>query len=270
MGNTVFISWSGERSRLVAEALRGWLPFVLQTVKPWMSVADGENGSRWESDISVRPDETEVGIICLTPENLNSPWLLFEAGALSKTLSQSRVCTYLLDLTPAEVRPPMGMFQHTVIARDETRKLLDAINNTQATPVERAVLDASFDKFWPELDEKIKAIPPAQEALKPVRDLNDMVEELLAITRSLPALLKVQFGILELQRRAGHPAPFVPDEDSEAIAPHSPPHSPETDSRPSASPKAKLIKQLARLSAGIGSHMRSSQRSARLPARKQA
>ena len=255
-GNTVFISWSGERSRLVAEALRGWLPLVLQTVKPWMSVTDEEKGSRWESDISARLDETEVGIICLTPENLNSPWLLFEAGALSKKLSESRVCTYLLDLTPAEVRPPMGMFQHTVIARDETRRLLDAINNAQANPVERAVLDASFDKFWPELDEKVKAIPPAQEAAKPARDLNDMVEELLAITRGLPALLKVQFGILERQRRAGRLDPFVPEEDSEAIAPHSPPHSPETDSRSSASPKAKLIKQLARLSAGIGSRVR--------------
>jgi len=270
MGHTVFICWSGERSQLVAEALRGWLPFVLQTVNPWMSVTDEEKGSRWESDISARLDETEVGIICLTPENLNSPWLLFEAGALSKKLSESRVCTYLLDLTPAEVRPPMGMFQHTVIARDETRKLLDAINNAQANPVVKAVLDASFDKFWPELDEKIKAIPPVQEAAKPVRDLNDMVEELLAITRGLPALLKVQFGILERQRRAGQLYRFVPEEDSEAIAPHSPPHSPETDSRPSASPKAKLIKQLARLSAGVGSRVWSSQRSARLPARKQA
>ena len=95
-GNTVFISWSNERSRLVAEALRGWLPFVLQTVNPWMSVTDEEKGSQWESEISARLDE--------------SPWLLFEAGALSKKLSESRVCTYLLDLTPAAVRPPMGMF----------------------------------------------------------------------------------------------------------------------------------------------------------------
>ena len=163
IGNTVFISWSGERSRLVAEALRGWLPFVFQTVKPWMSVTDAEKGSRWESEISARLEETKVGIICLTPENLNSPWLLFEAGALSKKLSESRVCTYLLDLTPAEVRPPMGMLQHTVVGRNETRKLLDAINNAQANPVVRAVLDASFDKLWPELDEKIKAIPPSSE-----------------------------------------------------------------------------------------------------------
>jgi hypothetical protein len=144
MGNTVFISWSGERSRYVAEALRDWLPVVLQAAKPWMSAADVEKGSRWESEISARLDEADVGIICLTPENLSSPWLLFEAGALSKKLSKSRVCTYLLDLTPAEVPPPMGMFQHTVVARDHTRKLLDSINNAQAHPIAKEILDTSF------------------------------------------------------------------------------------------------------------------------------
>ena len=155
MGNTVFISWSGERSRLVAEALRGWLPVVLQTVQPWMSVADEEKGSRWESEISARLDEADVGIVCLTPENLSSPWLLFEAGALSKKLSKSRVCTYLLDLTPAEVPPPLGMFQYTVFARDDTRKLLDSINNVQAHPIGKDILDMSFGALWPRLEEEL-------------------------------------------------------------------------------------------------------------------
>ena len=200
MGNTVFISWSGERSRYVAEALRGWLPVVLQTVKPWMS-ADVEKGTRWETEISARLDEADVGIICLTPENLSSPWLLFEAGALSKKLTKSRVCTYLLDLTPAEVPPPMGMFQHTVFGRDDTRKLLDSINSAQAQPIGKEILDTSFGALWPSLEGKLKDIPPAQEPTKPVRKVEDMVEELLAITRALPHVVSAQIGILEVQRR---------------------------------------------------------------------
>jgi hypothetical protein len=194
MGNTVFISWSGERSRYVAEALRGWLPVVLQAANPWMSAQDAEKGTRWEPEIMSKLEESDIGIVCLTPQNLDSPWLLFEAGALAKKIGKSRVCTYLLDLTPAEVPPPMGMFQHTVIARDETRKLLEAINNSQAKPIGKDILDASFSALWPSLEEKIKAIPQAQEPAKPVRSLNDMMEELLAITRALPYLLSARVG----------------------------------------------------------------------------
>ena len=36
----VFISWSGERSRAAAEALRGWLPKIINAIKPWLSSAD--------------------------------------------------------------------------------------------------------------------------------------------------------------------------------------------------------------------------------------
>ena len=32
----VFISWSGEQSRMVASGLWTWLPRVIQASKPWM------------------------------------------------------------------------------------------------------------------------------------------------------------------------------------------------------------------------------------------
>src|SRR4030081_1653296 len=95
--SNVFISWSGERSRRAAEALRGWLRIVLQNAKPWMSDTDIEKGSRGLDEVSRALEGMKVGIICLTPENLAAHWILFEAGALSKFLdTKSRLCTYLL------------------------------------------------------------------------------------------------------------------------------------------------------------------------------
>src|SRR5215472_19191834 len=93
----IFISWSGSRSRGTAEALRDWLPDVLNIVDPWLSAADVEKGAKWRQVISGELEKANFAILCLTPENLSSPWLLFEAGALSKR-SEALVCTYLLGL----------------------------------------------------------------------------------------------------------------------------------------------------------------------------
>src|SRR5436309_1943241 len=90
----VFLSWSGDRSRQMAAALRDWLPGVRQSMEPWLSVEDTPLGSRWASDIARVLQDVDVGILCLIPENLNSPWLLYEAGALSKRLEGSLLCPY--------------------------------------------------------------------------------------------------------------------------------------------------------------------------------
>src|SRR6267154_4034636 len=92
----VFISWSGKRSLGVAKKLRNWPPTVVQAARPWMSDTDIEKGTRGLNEIANALNGIKVGIVCLTPENLNEPWLLFEAGALSKTITEdkSRLCTY--------------------------------------------------------------------------------------------------------------------------------------------------------------------------------
>jgi hypothetical protein len=77
----VFISWSGEPSRSVAQALRDWPPIVVQQVEPWMSDEDIESGGRWNDQIAAELEQADYGIICLTSTNLDRPWSLFEAGA---------------------------------------------------------------------------------------------------------------------------------------------------------------------------------------------
>ncbi len=48
----VFISWSGERSQALAQAVREWLPMVLYYTEPWLSHSDIEAGERWANVVA--------------------------------------------------------------------------------------------------------------------------------------------------------------------------------------------------------------------------
>lgn len=85
----VFISWSGELSKNIAEIFRQWIPGVIQAVKPYYSPDDITKGTRWNSEIAKELDASKIGIICLTPNNLESPWIMFEAGTLAKNIDKS-------------------------------------------------------------------------------------------------------------------------------------------------------------------------------------
>ena len=82
MATKVFLSWSGDLSRKLADALRSWLPSALQSVKPYFTPEDIEKGAKWGSEISKELESSNIGIVCLTRDNTEKPWILFEAGAL--------------------------------------------------------------------------------------------------------------------------------------------------------------------------------------------
>lgn len=74
----IFISWSKSLSKECAEILRDWIKCTLQPSEPWVSSKDIEKGSLWFGEISDQLKDTRVGIVCLTKENKNNPWILFE------------------------------------------------------------------------------------------------------------------------------------------------------------------------------------------------
>ena len=127
-----------------------------------------------------------MGVVCLTPQNWNRPWILFEAGALSKSLDdKTRVCTYLLgELRPGDVVPPLGMFQATKAEKADTRKLIGTINRAVGGPLSGEQLDTLFEQMWPRLEAKLSAIRPAEEIAGPERTQPEMVAEILELSRS--------------------------------------------------------------------------------------
>src|SRR5271169_5743454 len=123
--SSVFLSWSGDSSKSAAQTLHTWLPTVIQNVHPYMSAENIDKGERWSIDIAKQLEETNYGIICMTPENIDAPWVLFEAGALSKSMERARVSPLLFSLGPSEfTKSPLLQFQLTVFTKDDFYKLL--------------------------------------------------------------------------------------------------------------------------------------------------
>ena len=48
----VFISWRGERSHSLGDALHDWIPLILHYVELWLSQADIEAGQRWAEQVA--------------------------------------------------------------------------------------------------------------------------------------------------------------------------------------------------------------------------
>lgn len=198
----IFISWSGERSRLVAELLNSWVKCVIQASKPWISTQDIESGSTWFSEISNELNEASIGIICLTKANKNNPWILFEAGALAKGLELPRVCTLLVDLEHHDIKDPLAQFNHTTPTNKESmRKLVRMINSRMSeNKLEEKILDTVFDTYWNQFeakfDEIIRHSPDSPS--EPERSSDDMLTEVLEATRTFSKRLSsLESGLRE-------------------------------------------------------------------------
>src|SRR5262245_39475153 len=124
----VFISWSGERSKLLGEAIRDWLPNVLQFTRPYFTPSDLEKGAKWNSEITRELEASGVCIIAMTEENLEAPWIMFEAGAISRVV-EGRVCPIVFDCNKTDLVGPLASFQATAFNKTEVHQLLTTINN---------------------------------------------------------------------------------------------------------------------------------------------
>ena len=155
----VFISWSGDLSKELAEAMRDWLPSVIQSIRPFFTPNDIEKGARWSKDISQQLEESQVGIFCLTKSNLLKPWIMFEAGALSKRIDVSRVCPILFDVENTDLEGPLVQFQTVRFTKDEIYKLICTLNKAlKDSQLDDKVIENVFEKWWPDLNDKVKSI----------------------------------------------------------------------------------------------------------------
>lgn len=189
----VFVSWSGEQSQKFAGALKDWLEQCIQSVEVFFSSDDIEKGENWQLKISNELQDTNYGIVCLTPENINAPWIHFEAGALSKLLD-SRVMVLAMNINFSDIKGPLKTFQATKFDKNDIFKLLKTINGFQDKPLAEEKLKNSFEAFWPQFEDKIEQIKvetvsESEDKKSSKVNVSGTVDEILQIVRSQNALI---------------------------------------------------------------------------------
>jgi hypothetical protein len=154
----VFLSWSGERSKRLASALADWLPRVIQELDPWMSDRSISAGKSWHEELEQALNSCDCAIICVTPENTTSPWLLFEAGALSRAYRNAIAIPLYYGLSPAEATGPLSQRQGVPSSQDGLYSLVKSLNARASRPLPTPALDQSFAVWWPKLSGEIQAL----------------------------------------------------------------------------------------------------------------
>ena len=193
----VFISWSGNTSLKVAQLLREWLPYVVNSIEPYVSSDDIDKGARWSVDIAKELEDSTFGILCVTKDNLEAPWLSFEAGALSKTMEKSFVTPFLFDIKRSEVQGPILQFQSTIFEKEDIKKMVKTLNKACGDyGISEARIDKSFDVWYPTLEKgllelKSLSINESENNISEESTHTSVIlEEILDLSRDNQKLLK--------------------------------------------------------------------------------
>ncbi|PLZ00060.1 toll/interleukin-1 receptor domain-containing protein [Burkholderia sp. WAC0059] len=186
----VFISWSGKRSKALATALRDWLPMVLQYVEPWVSDKDISAGERWAQAIAGELEASNFGIICITPENLHSEWILFESGALSKSMLDAKVIPLLFGLELSDLSGPLSQFQAQKMEQAGVVEVVRSINKISQTKTSEQIVNQLVPALWPHLQTAIESIPDSVPSDKHMRPHHEILEELVTGVRGINSRMR--------------------------------------------------------------------------------
>lgn len=197
----IFVSWSGDLSRQIAEVLKKWIPCIIQSVEVFFSKEDIEKGDNWDNTISKELSECNYGIICLTPDNTTAPWINFEAGAIAKSLD-SKVSALMINIKPSDIKGPLSRYQATKFEKEDFFQLILSINKALEVPLDSSVLQNAFSAMWTTLEGEANSIIENYSVINKnasnEQTENEPVEEILQLLRKQNTILSNPESILPL------------------------------------------------------------------------
>jgi hypothetical protein len=124
--------------------------------------------------------------VCLTREAIQSPWINFESGAISKGLGRNRVAPILFEVTKADVSGPLARFQLVDFVDEDMRQLMTSLNKAfEDARLSDDILNRAFSVWWPHLDKEVSAILQSSPSKGPAKSPRDVSDETLLNTRAI-------------------------------------------------------------------------------------
>ena len=184
----VFISWSKNKSRLLALATKGFIQNVFGKKIEVFFSPDMYKGTSVDNEIHSNLLKSNKCIVCITSDNFKNPWLMYEAGVVYGAHFEKPGGSIVIPIlfehipdwsswvdkplnryVPIRVNNENGNFEET---RDEFKQFFQELAN------ESNIRLKNFSSYWNEYIEEVKSILQ-QEQLIPdtCRDLVDQIME---------------------------------------------------------------------------------------------
>ena len=136
-------------------------------------------GDDWKRFIDKKLINAEMGLLILTPENVNSPWVLFESGTIYKT---GRLFPFLCGRDKGNIEGPFQGINHAEFSKDGLVKLLVEINKHSNYTLKNKNISGIVNSTWDDISatvlpmiEKSKTyIPSPEESGLTNREQNDV------------------------------------------------------------------------------------------------
>ena len=125
----------------------------------------------------------------MTKTNFKEPWIVFEAGALSK-LPESRVVPLLCCINPWDiVNTPLSQFPAVKVSKEGIQEVITDIAKRASKPLPKRQVMAAFEKWWPDFEKEYNSIQFATKT-SDEKEEDDDAPQFTAIENVLQDIIK--------------------------------------------------------------------------------
>jgi nucleoside 2-deoxyribosyltransferase len=147
------ISYSGTRSKIVAEALRLLLQRSIPKIEVLLPGTDIALRDSWRKSISSNLKTIDVAIIVVTQENIERAWVTYEVGYI--TAHQKRIVPFLFDVPTSRLSFPLASFLAVTSNKDSIFRLITQLALEAKLNVDTKNIEKSFDAAWREFENSL-------------------------------------------------------------------------------------------------------------------